>query len=236
MMQKARLSKIFVFMLGIFSLTTLACGDKEGGKVDFKTDDDKVSYSIGVQIGNSLKQSKLTVNTQMLKRAIDDVIADKGLALSDSQMKEVFDGLRTRQEEAMQKEVGENLKKASAFLAENAKKPGIKSLPDSLQYQIITEGSGPSPALTDTVSVNYTGTLIDGTEFDSSVKRGQPLEFMVENMIPGWVEIIPMMKKGAKWKVFIPPQLGYGERAMGTIPANSLLIFEIELLSIKKGK
>ena len=235
-MHKARLSKIFVFMLGIFSLTTLACGDKEGGKIDFKTDDEKVSYSIGVQIGTSLKQSKITVDTKMIKRAIDDVLADKGLALSDSQMAEVFQGLRTRQEEAMQKEVGENLSKASVFLAENAKKSGIITLPDSVQYQVITEGTGASPALTDTVSVNYVGTLMDGTEFDSSVKRGQPLEFVVESMIPGWVEVIPMMKKGAKWKVFIPPQLGYGERPMGSIPANSLLIFEIELLDIKKAK
>jgi FKBP-type peptidyl-prolyl cis-trans isomerase len=235
-MQKAHFPKVILSALIVFSLTTIACGQKSGGKVEFKTDVDKISYSIGVNIGNNLKQGKIEINTDLLKRALDDVLAGKTLALSDSQMMEAFQSLRAKQEESYKKEITENLVKASQFLADNAKKSGIVTLPDSIQYQIITEGKGPKPAETDTVIVNYTGTLIDKTVFDSSSARKEPTKFVIKDTIPGWVKVIPMMSKGSKWKVFIPPQLAYGERGPGNIPPNSLLIFEIELLDFKKGK
>jgi FKBP-type peptidyl-prolyl cis-trans isomerase FklB len=136
---------------------------------------------------------------------------------------------------AQQKEqAAKNLVESRAFLAENGKKEGIKTLPSGLQYKVLTEGSGKSPKAEDNVTVNYKGTLINGTEFDSSYKRGQPATFQVKGVIKGWIEALQLMKEGSKWQLFIPPELGYGERGAGPlIPPNSALIFEVELIAIK---
>ena len=127
-----------------------------------------------------------------------------------------------------------NVVAGQKFLAENKNKPGVKTLPDGMQYIVMKEGTGPMPSATDTVSTHYHGTLIDGTVFDSSVDRGQPAEFPVNAVIKGWTEALQMMKVGSKWKLFIPSELAYGDRAAGPkIQANSTLVFEVELLSIK---
>jgi FKBP-type peptidyl-prolyl cis-trans isomerase FklB len=240
-MREAKALRNISAALLISSLAVFGCSKQGGGKAEFKNDVDKVSYAIGVQIGKNFKDNKIAstdLNLDMFRKGITDMLENKPSALSDSDAAKVMEKfsttLREKQEAALKKEVTENQAKASAFLAENAKKTGVVTLPpDSLQYMVMKEGTGPMPKPTDKVKVQYVGTLIDGSEFDSSIKRGQPFEFTVNQMIPGWTEIIPMMKVGSKWKVFIPPKLAYGERAMGQkIPANSLLIFEIELLEI----
>jgi len=126
-----------------------------------------------------------------------------------------------------------NKKEGEAFLAENKKKEGVKTLPSGLQYRVIKEGTGKSPKAADTVVCNYRGTLIDGTEFDSSYKRGEPATFPLNQIIPGWTEALQLMKEGAKWQLFIPANLAYGEQSTGIIGPNSVLIFEIELISVK---
>ena len=127
----------------------------------------------------------------------------------------------------------ERLEEMATFLDENKKKPGVVTLPSGLQYKIIKEGEGPSPLKTSKVKAHYKGTLMDGTVFDSSYERGEPITFGVNQVIKGWQEALVLMKPGAKWMLYIPPYLGYGERNSGPIPANSLLIFEIELISIE---
>ncbi|MFA6471162.1 MAG: FKBP-type peptidyl-prolyl cis-trans isomerase [Candidatus Latescibacterota bacterium] len=240
-MQKAKALRILFVALLVSSLPLIGCTKKDGGKAEFKNDVDKVSYAIGVQIGKNFKDNKIEpteINIDMFKKGVIDMINGKASALSDSDAMKIMEDfskkLREKQEAALKKESAENQAKASAFLAENAKKAGVVTLPpDSLQYTVMKEGTGPMPKSTDKVKVLYKGTLIDGTEFDSSQAHGgQPFEFTVNQMIPGWTEIIPMMKVGSQWKVFIPAKLAYGERGMGKITPNSLLIFEIDLLEI----
>lgn len=240
-MQKAPVVKTVLATVLVSSLALFAC-NKGGGKVEFKTDTDKVSYYFGTQVGKSFKEFKDTgieLNTDIFMSAVNDVMNDKALALSDSEMAKVMETfqttMRTKQEEKLKKDQAENLVKASQFLAENAAKPGVVTLPDSLQYQVITEGTGAQPKSGDTVRVHYVGTFIDGKEFDSSLKEGrEPLEFPLgqPGMIQGFAEAVELMKVGSKWKVFIPPKLAYGEFGRPNIPPNSLLIFEIELLEI----
>jgi FKBP-type peptidyl-prolyl cis-trans isomerase len=237
-----RLITIGVLIAGVFAV---ACTKKESGKIQFKTANEKMSYIFGTQIGESIKNLKnndYPVDIAMFNRGMKDVMDSVKLALSDSQMataqEEFQTTMRTKQEEKMKKDMVENQAKASKFLAQNATKPGVITLPpDSLQYQIIKEGTGPQPKATDTVKLNYVGTFLDGKEFDSSRKPGgQPLQFSLSapGMIQGFTEIIPMMKVGSTWKVFIPPKLAYGERGRQNIAPNTLLIFEIELLEAVK--
>ncbi len=243
-MREAQVLKVLSAAVLISALSFVAC-QKKDGKVEFKTEIDKVSYMFGTQIGGNFKQFKDTgieLNVDMFARAIRDVMNDKKLALSDSEMVKLSESfqktMQTKQEEKMKKDMAENGAKASKFLAENASKPGVVTLPDSLQYQVITEGTGPQPKPTDTVRVHYIGTFIDGKEFDSSRKPDrQPLEFALgqPGMIQGFAEAVQLMKVGSKWKVFIPPKLGYGEMGNRSIGPNTLLIFEIELLEIVKN-
>jgi FKBP-type peptidyl-prolyl cis-trans isomerase FklB len=141
--------------------------------------------------------------------------------------------LMAAQQKGLKEQAAKNLSQSKTFLAENGKKEGIKTLPSGLEYKVVTEGSGKMPKETDTVIVHYKGTLIDGTEFDSSYKRNQPATFQVKGVIKGWTEALQLMKAGSKWQLFIPPDLGYGERGAGPVPPNSALIFEVELLSIQ---
>jgi FKBP-type peptidyl-prolyl cis-trans isomerase FklB len=158
--------------------------------------------------------------------------------MSQEEIRATLTSLQQRLMAARQQELKEkgakNLEEGKKFLVENQKKEGIKTLPSGLQYKVLTEGSGKTPKAEDTVTVNYKGTLIDGTEFDSSYKRGQPATFQVKGVIKGWTEALQLMKEGSKWQLFIPPELGYGERGAGsTILPNSTLIFEVELLTVK---
>lgn len=201
---------------------------------------DKTSYSMGYNIGNAWKRQGIEaadVDLQVLIRGLQDVLNEKPSVVSDQENRELLTAfqneLRTRRE-AKRKELGEkNQKEGEAFLAENKTKPGVQTLPNGLQYKVVTEGNGPKPTTNDTVTVNYRGTLIDGTEFDSSYKRGQPATFKVSGVIPGWTEALQLMPVGSKWQLFIPAELAYRERGSGAnIGPNATLLFEVELLSI----
>jgi FKBP-type peptidyl-prolyl cis-trans isomerase FklB len=194
---------------------------------------DKVSYSIGMQIGFNLGRQKVDVNPDILAAGIKDAIAGKPL-LTTEQVKDIMAQFEKDMEQK-QKQLGEkNKTDGEKFLEDNKKKPGVKTTASGLQYKVEKEGSGPQPKATDMVTVNYRGTLIDGTEFDSSFKRNQPATFPVNGVIKGWTEALQLMKKGAKYQLFIPANLAYGERAMGPdIGPNSTLIFDVDLVDVK---
>src|SRR5437764_6763763 len=199
----------------------------------FKDQKDKVSYAIGMQIGFNLARQKVDINPDVLATGIKDSIANKP-QLTPDQVKDVMAQFE-KDIEQKQKQLGEKNKTEGAkYLEDNKKKPGVKTTASGLQYKIEKEGTGPQPKATDMVTVNYRGTLIDGTEFDSSYKRGQPATFPVNGVIKGWTEALQLMKQGAKYQLFIPSNFAYGERAMGPdIGPNSTLIFEVELQDVK---
>jgi FKBP-type peptidyl-prolyl cis-trans isomerase FklB len=206
-----------------------------------KDQKEKVSYAIGMQIGFNLARQKVDISPDILATGIKDAIAGKP-QLTPDQVKDVMAQFEKDMEQK-QKQLGEkNKTEGTKFLEENKKKEGVKTknvaLPDGktaeLQYKVIKEGTGPQPKATDMVTVNYRGTLIDGTEFDSSYKRGQPATFPVNGVIKGWTEALQLMKQGSKYQLVIPSNLAYGERAMGPdIGPNSTLIFEVELMEVK---
>ncbi|MGA9408609.1 MAG: FKBP-type peptidyl-prolyl cis-trans isomerase [Bacteroidota bacterium] len=202
------------------------------------TEKDKVSYIIGTEIAGNLKKQGIDIDPELLFKGLKDAFTDEKLLLSDEEIQEV---MKTFQQEMMEKQskktaelADKNKKEGDAFLDANKKKDSVITLPSGLQYKVIVEGKGKMPGLTDTVTTNYRGTLIDGTEFDNSYKRGEPATFPVNGVIPGWTEALQHMKVGSKWELFIPSSLAYGERGAGqTIGPNATLIFEVELLSIK---
>jgi FKBP-type peptidyl-prolyl cis-trans isomerase FklB len=203
-----------------------------------KDQKEKVSYSIGMNLGNNLRNQSVDVDPEVLFKGIKDGIAGGEMLLTEAQAREVMmtfqQELRAKQEEKSKLAGEKNLKEGAAFLAENAKKPGVKTLPSGLQYKVLADGSGPIPKSNDTVTVHYRGTLLDGTEFDSSYKRGEPATFPVTGVIKGWTEALQLMKTGSKWQLFIPAALAYGERGGGRqIGPNAVLQFDVELIGIK---
>ena len=212
-----------------------------GENLVLKNQKDKVSYIIGIDIGKNLKNQSIDIDPDILARGIKDVISGKKPLMTEQEVQETtaaFQKEMTAKQSEVVKKVGEkNKKEGEAFLAENKKREGVKTLASGLQYKVIKAGTGKKPKLTDTVVTQYRGTLIDGTEFDSSYRRGKPATFPVNGVIPGWVEALQLMEEGSKWQLFIPPNLAYGERGAGRdIPPNSTLIFEIELISIQEKK
>ena len=206
-------------------------------KPEFKDAREKNSYSVGANWGNSLKKQEVDVDLEVLIRGLREAFVGQS-ALSDQQIRESMMALnkeiRAKQEEKRKQQGEKNKQEGDKFLAENKTKPGVVALPSGLQYKVLTDGSGDSPKPGDVVTVNYRGTLIDGTEFDSSYKRGQPATFSVTGVIKGWTEALEQMKPGAKWQLFIPSDLAYGERGSGpTIGPNAALQFEVELVSSK---
>jgi len=200
---------------------------------------DKLSYSFGQNIGNSLKRQETNVNLDMVFKGIKDVLSGGTPLLTEQESMDAIKAFqqekRTKQEETRKQQAEENIKTGEKFLAENAKKEGIIVLPSGLQYKIITTGKGKTPTADDTVKTHYRGTLIDGTEFDSSYSRNEPAVFPVKRVIPGWTEALQLMKEGDKWQLFIPSKLAYGENgAGGKIGPNATLVFDIELISIEK--
>ncbi len=195
-----------------------------------KNQKEKVSYIIGTDIGGNLKRQSIDIDPNILARGVQDALSGAKPLLSKEEIQETM--------MAFQKEMMEKQKqRGEAFLSENRKKEGVKTLPSGLQYKVIKAGTGKKPKVNDTVTVNYRGTLIDGTEFDSSFRRGQPAAFPVSGVIPGWTEALPLMQEGAKWQLFVPPNLAYGERgAGGLIGPNATLIFEVELISVQENK
>jgi FKBP-type peptidyl-prolyl cis-trans isomerase FklB len=206
--------------------------------IPLKEQKEKVSYSIGVSIGKSVKRDLLDVNPDLVAQGIKDVLAGGKMLLTDEEMVAVFTALQqdlvAKQTEAKKALAEKNLKEGEQFLAENAKKEGVVTRPSGLQYKVITDGTGKKAKPTDTVTVHYRGTMIDGTEFDSSYKRNEPATLPVEGIVPGWAEGLSLMKVGSKWQLFIPSKLAYGEEGAGdTIGPNATLIFEVELLDAK---
>ncbi len=218
---------------------------KPDGNISIESQTDKISYAIGTQIGNSLKSQEIEINLDLLILGIKHVLDGKELAMSPEQIRETMMAFQKTMQEKMQKQRAEmqqkqmeeaeaNLATGKIFLEANAKAEGVKTLDSGLQYKVIKEGTGNKPTAMDKVKVHYKGTLINGTEFDSSYKRGEPAEFMLNGVIKGWTEGLQLMTKGSKYQFFIPPDLAYGAQPRPTIPGNSVLIFEVELLEIVK--
>lgn len=206
-------------------------------EVALETDIDKMSYGIGLSMARSVKNQPIELNTEALVAGLKDAMADKEAKLDEAAIREAFAAVREAQMEKQKLASDEALKEGEAYLVENAKKDGVKVTESGLQYEVITAGDGQSPAATDTVEVHYHGTLIDGSVFDSSIERGTPAKFPVNRVISGWTEALQMMKVGDKWRLHIPAGLAYGAQSPSPkIPANSTLVFEVELLSVAQAE
>ena len=216
----------------------LLAGSVSAGDAPKLTDPkDRVSYSIGMDIGSNLKRQSIDVDPELLARGIKDAISGEEPLLSPDEARETLIALQkelvAKAQERMKETAEKNRKEGEAFLAENRKKEGVVTLPSGLQYLVLQSGNGLTPKATDTVETHYRGTLIDGSEFDSSYKRGRTAVFPVDGVIGGWTEALQLMKVGDKWRLFIPPGLAYGEQGAGPIGPNATLIFDVELVSIK---
>jgi FKBP-type peptidyl-prolyl cis-trans isomerase len=225
---------VFVTAL-IMGLSFGVCFGSE--KAELRDQKDKESYSLGYQFGQSLKAQGLDINMDVYTSGIKDALAGVKPLLSQEEINKTVSELQQRVAAARQKELKEkaekNLSEGKVFMEANKKKEGVKTLPSGLQYKVLKEGSGKTAKATDEVTANYRGSFIDGAEFDSSYKKGTPLTFQVDKIIPGWKEALQLMKVGSNWQLFVPPELGYGERSVGPIPPNATLIFEVELIAIK---
>ncbi|HXH04418.1 MAG TPA: FKBP-type peptidyl-prolyl cis-trans isomerase [Candidatus Competibacteraceae bacterium] len=220
-------------------LAALAAGSATVSAKELSSDTEKLSYVLGMDVGNSIKKLNVELDRKVLLQAISDVLEGKKLQLTEEQASEIKQAYLKKKQEQAQAEARElaekNLKKSEAFLAENKTKDGVKVTDSGLQYQVLVEGKGDKPKATDKVKVHYKGTLIDGTEFDSSYARNEPATFPLNGVIPGWTEGLQLMPVGSKYKFVIPPQLAYGDRGAGSaIGPNEALIFEVELLEIMK--
>jgi len=206
-------------------------GQEKTGASELKTAAEKASYTVGFRIGESLKELRSELVLDILFRAMRDGLEGNKSLLSDQ---EGDDAVREIAEK-VEKEIGErNLKAELSFLAANAKKEGVTTTTSGLQYQVLKQGKGAKPKATDRVTVNYRGVLLDGTEFDSSFKRGKPATFTVDRVIPGWTEALQLMQEGSSYRLFIPSRLAYGLRSPGPpIQPNSMLVFEVDLLKIE---
>lgn len=218
--------------------TVFAVGQVYADDAAPKADKDKVSYSIGFGMGNNLKTQGVDVDADKLTKGIKDGLSGAKPMMTQAEMDKTMADLRTKmmaqQQQKMQALGAKNKAEGEAFLAKNKTAPGVKTTASGLQYQVIKAGTGKTPKATDKVSVNYRGTLLDGKEFDSSYSRGTPATFPVNGVIPGWTEALQLMKEGAKWKLFIPANLAYGEQgAGGVIGPNAVLVFDVELLKVE---
>ncbi len=227
--------KLIAAVFGVLFIAGIVYAE---GDTVLKTERDRVSYTIGMDIGNNLKGQSIDVDPDIFSRGLKDALTGSLPLLTEKEIQETMTNfkkeMQVKQASRMKEVGGKKKQEGEAFLAKNGKKEGVTTLTSGLQYKVIKEGDGKSPKSTDTVSVHYRGTLINGNEFDSSFKRGQPASFQVGGVIKGWTEALLLMKTGAKWKLFIPSDLAYGERGAGrSIGPNETLIFEVELLEIK---
>lgn len=221
---------------GIIILAGLGLAACNKPKLD--NDDSKAAYAIGFMTGKNSSEQVPTLDTKAFVAGFNDAYAKKPGAITEEEMKKALmafeQKVRAQAMEAHNKANAEAGAKGTAYLAENAKKAGVKTTASGLQYEVITEGKGASPVATDMVKVHYEGKLLDGKVFDSSIQRGEPASFRLNQVIPGWTEGVQLMKVGSKYKLTIPPQLAYGPDGAGPIPPNSVLVFEVELLEIEK--
>ena len=222
-----------------------ACAKKEdkaaASDATLETDSQKFSYAIGVDLGKSLQPVKDDVDLAAMKAGLDDAFSGATPKMDDAAREEIKNTvakkMQERQVKQREEQATKNKEEGQKFLEENGKREGVKTTASGLQYEVLTEGKGPHPKATDIVTVHYKGTLLNGEEFDSSYKRGQPVSFPLANVIPGWTEGVQLMTVGSKYKFYIPAALGYGERGAGVkIGPNSVLTFEVELLGIGDEK
>ena len=222
-----------------FSLFLISCSQSNNQKVTtLETKKDSISYSIGMEIGMNFQSQSVEINTDFFSQGFHDTYTESTTLLEDSEMRKVTQNyrqeLRLKQDEKRKQQLEENKVGGEKFLAENSTKEGVIVLPSGLQYKVINNGGGSIPKTTDKVKVHYTGKLIDGTVFDSSVERGEPSTFGVTQVIKGWTEALQLMSVGDKWEVYIPSSLAYGVRGKGPkIGPNTTLVFEVELLGIE---
>jgi FKBP-type peptidyl-prolyl cis-trans isomerase FklB len=199
---------------------------------------DKISYAFGLDLARDLKRQKKDLNVDLLMRALRDSLADKPVLMTDDEVTAALKQIESEQkqdyEHARRMIAEKNRQAGEQFFSENAKKEGVVTLPSGLQYKILKKGEGRTPTLEDKVVCQYKGALLDGTEFDNSVKRGHPMTFPVKGIMPGWTQALQMMPVGSKWQLFIPPQLGYGDKIVNGIGPNATLVFEVEVVSIEE--
>jgi FKBP-type peptidyl-prolyl cis-trans isomerase FklB len=226
---------IFTMLLGVGLLAGQVSAEE---KKPLQTQTEKQSYSMGADIGSRIKSQGIEVDADLFAKGLKDTIAGGDMLMTDDEIRESLlalqKSLMEKQAERTKAAAEKNKQEGEAFLAANRKKEGVVTLPSGLQYKTIKEGECKSPRPSDTVEVNYRGTLIDGTEFDSSFKRGEPATFPLNQVISGWTEAMQLMKEGGKMEIFVPADLAYGEQTTGIIGPNSTLIFEVELISVKK--
>lgn len=214
-----------------------ACAQDESSEVSLETDLQKVSYAIGLNMGQSMNQQGAEFDLEVLFAGLEDGYQGDEPLLDQAELQQVLQAFQqemmAKQQRQFQEELAANQAAAEAFLSENAQKEGVQQTESGLQYEILEPGTGDRPAAEDTVTVNYSGTLLDGTQFDSSYDRGQPATFGLGQVISGWTEALQLMQEGAKWKLWVPPALGYGEQgAPPRIGPNEVLVFELELLEV----
>ena len=228
--------KAFVIMLGIVMLAPVC---RAGEQPNLKDQKAKESYSLGYEFGNRLKAQGVDIDRDVLLSAVREALEDKGAALDTAEMRDILKQLRLKVivQNNLRREglIAKNREEGKTFLTANKATEGVTTLPSGLQYKVLREGNGPRPQATDEVRVNYRGTLVNGVEFDSSYGREEPATVKVNGAIKGWTEALQLMKSGAKWQLFVPAELAYGERQFNRIPPNSTLIFEVELLSIERS-
>jgi len=214
----------------VLSAASLALPAQTG----LESDKQKFSYAVGVQLGQNIRSQSIEIDTDALLSGLSDVIKGNDLKLTGPEMQTAAQRYQAEEESRQQRLAEQNRQAEEKFLAENKDRQGVTELASGLQYKVLSEGDGPQPRPSDTVVVHYRGALLDGTEFDSSYSRGEPVAVSLENVIQGWQEALPLMKVGSKWQLFVPAELGYGNQAAGRdIGPNSTLIFDVELLGIE---
>ena len=220
----------------VFSVVLLSGLFSAGESPALETQKEKLSYSVGYQVGGDFVRQGKDINPDVLLKGVQDAMAGNAPLMSAEEMRTTLTNLQKSILEGQKRKMLERAEKVLAagkrFLADNEKKEGVITMPSGLQYKIIKEGSGRTPTAADTVTVQYTSKFIDGTEFDSSYKRDKPPTFPVNGVIDGWTEALLMMKEGSQWRLFIPPELAYGDKRAGSIEPNSTLIFDVELISV----
>ena len=239
-----------ISLISMIALGITACGHEETTETEvavIDTQDQKVSYLMGIENGKGIGSTGINLDlaayqqgfadgVAKLESKLDDEEASKVIQEFQKQMMAKRDEMQKAEQESAQLESAANLDEGKAFLAANGAKEGIVTTESGLQYKVITAGTGEKPSVESTVEVHYAGSLLDGTEFDSSIKRGNPVKFGVTQVIPGWTEALQLMPEGSKWELYIPADLGYGAGGQGPIGPNSVLIFEVELLSANVSK
>lgn len=219
-------------MLVATALSGAAMAKEPRLPLSLDTDARKAAYIAGFRLGSTLRADGPELDVNIVIQGLKDAAAGRAAVLPEDEHTAALQAWRQGREQAA---AGANAEAGQRFLAANGRKPGVITLPSGLQYQVLRAGEGSSPKLNDMVKVHYRGTLIDGTEFDSSIKRGKPASFAVDQVIPGWTDALQRMRPGDKWQLFIPADLAYGPRRMGKIEPGSALVFEVELLDVVPG-